>query len=87
MNTSSIHRQDALYPEHILKEAAAIREARAHRIQQLVSLGLSVPDEARIFATAKSQAAVDNCLKRRAESREQLKRAIARCEKLAVGAA
>jgi hypothetical protein len=87
MNTSSIQRQGALYPEHIMKEAAAIREARAYRIQQQSSLGLSVPNEAEVFVIARSQAAVDNCLQKRADSREQLKRVIARCEQLAVGAA
>lgn len=82
-NSNSISRRDALYPEEIVKEALIIGEARANRIQQQSSIGLSVPDEALIFVIARSQAAVDNCLRRRAGSREQLKRAIARCEKRA----
>jgi hypothetical protein len=86
MNTTRILRQDAIYPEEILREAAAISEARSYRIQQLTSLGLSVPDDPSGLVTARSRASVDNMPRQSRDSEQRLKRAIARCRKRAVRA-
>ena len=87
MNDSTALRQSSLCLDQIAREAAAIEEARANKVQHLTSLGLSVPDAALTFVTARSRAAVDNCVRRRDVSGELITQIIARCEERAGRAA
>jgi len=67
----------------LVEERDEIREARASKSQELVSLGLSAPDDMHILAIARATAAVDVCLDRARRSRDHLARTISRFEKRA----
>jgi hypothetical protein len=87
VNDNTSLRQSALCFDQIAREAAAIEAARAKKVQHLRSLGLSVPDGALTFVTARSRAAVDNCVRRHDVSGELISQIIARCEERAGRAA
>lgn len=86
-DSTRISRQDALYPKEIVKEAAIIAETKRARIQQLTSLGLSVPDDSSLLTIARIYATVDTLSRRSRGAAERLRQAIARCEKRAGAAA